>query len=178
VNGSDPWVRDRPAGARPGRRNRTTRPRQREAPAAGLRRGKSKPRRARVLAHAHPAVQECDRFHQQRRGLFRNHEPPSSATRAPATLANALASAVTVARIHPVTPANSRDVAHSDERIFGDALAVAVACFIDPSADFAEAVVLIFSKSGFLAFVLVIPPPPLPTAGDDAADLGPFLTSS
>jgi hypothetical protein len=81
--------------------------------------GKSGPRRAKTLAHAHPAVQECDRFHRQRRGLFRNHELRSSAAQAPATPGNALASAVTAARMRTTTPANSGVISYSSEHVVG-----------------------------------------------------------
>src|SRR5690349_406314 len=45
--------------------------------------------------------------------LFRNHELYSSAVRTPATPGNALASAVTAARIHTTTPANSGVISYT-----------------------------------------------------------------
>ena len=54
--------------------------------------GKSRPGRARALAHAHPAVQECERLRQQVEDCSENREPSSPVTRMLATSGNALAS--------------------------------------------------------------------------------------
>lgn len=101
----------RPRPGSSGTAQSATRSRRRGSPAAGVQR-ESEPRRARALAHAHLTVQDCTCFRRQIRGSLRNRELPSSADRAPAIPRNTLASAVTAARIHATTPANSRDVAH------------------------------------------------------------------